>query len=766
MSDAGQPASPPQTLGLPSNPQLIPFEKFDTLNTKPLRPGIGDQEMYWCDGWIPLGPNNLRTLYGVGPKIYTAPGGLTIVFFAFGNIQSTSYCYVELSDGSIVQVDINSMSTTAVAPAGTIINPTPIIGFNQWGSKYIAFSANQTNGYWLWDGSHLFTAGAIGPTITLTDSGIKYTSAPTVTFTTTGSGAGVVLTAVVENGSVVRVDVTNPGSGFAVDDFTLLTFTGGGSDDTATAHVTINASSGPLSGAFVTNGGSQYASTDHLTLSGGGGSGGALQLNLGGGGVVTGITVISPGSGYTSEPAIIFHTSTGSGAAAFVTISTGSIASVTIDAGGTGYTSPPQITIIGDGKNAVVQAHIDDTGTVTSADVLNGGDGYTSALVRFTLGNNAATATAQLMPFGVSGTTMETYQNRMWVGSISDNIPKGLFTAPSDPANFNDADGGGAFPSNDSFLRVQYQCFKQSNGFLYLMADSSINYISGVNTSGDPAVTTFNNLNVDPQIGTPWPGSVQVFSRNIVFANSLGVYVSYGGAVTKISEQLDGIFNSVVSTDGITPNGFYPSSAVANIFGREVYMLLMPIVDSYTGQTVNKLLMWDGKRWFTSPQDVTLTYISEDEINSVLTAYGTNGTDIYPLFQQPTLAFQKVVQSKLWATPHYVYRKVSRDILGILNFYDATGTVTVALDNETGSSSVTAAVASAQLTWTNNSGQPITWTNNSGNPLSWDVAGISIIGPQLAAQYGILMGVTIIADTLDVALLSLTIVEQVYQTLV
>ena len=36
-----------------------------------------------------------------------------------------------------------------------------------------------------------------------------------------------------------------------------------------------------------------------------------------------------------------------------------------------------------------------------------------------------------------------------------------------------------------------------------------------------------------------------VFGRNIVFANSFGAHISYGAAVTKISEELDGVYNTV-----------------------------------------------------------------------------------------------------------------------------------------------------------------------------------------------------------------------------
>jgi hypothetical protein len=275
--------------------------------------------------------------------------------------------------------------------------------------------------------------------------------------------------------------------------------------------------------------------------------------------------------------------------------------------------------------------------------------------------NPVAVATLPVMPFGVSGTTIETYAGRAWIGNGS----KVQFSAPESPSDFSILDAAGAFQSTDTFLRVRWQQFKQTNGFLYLLADSSLNYISGVTVSGTPAVTIFSNQNVDPQIGVTWPYSVQLFSRNIVFANNLGVYVSYGGAVTKVSEPLDGIYESSSRL-----SGWHASSAVANIFNKQVYMILLPIVDLYTGNDVNKLCMWDGKRWWTSEQDQgPLTFINSQEINSQLTAYGTDGTHIWPLFQSPSTGFTKTVQSKLWSNPGYTFTKTSVRIAGIFQAY-------------------------------------------------------------------------------------------------
>lgn len=595
------PADPPRTPGFPSNPTPVPFEQFATLNTKPLRPGIKDDEMYWCDGWMPLGPNNLRTLYDLGDSIYTA-SGTTVSFFGFGNAGATQdqrhagtpLMIVVLADGSIDQVDTSTGTTTNMAAAGTITSSS--VGMSQFGNSYIILVSNQENGYFLWDGTNFYKAGTLAPDIEVTNVGSGYTSVPTVTFSG-GSGSGAAATAVVENEAVVRIYMTNPGSGYVIGDSVTVGFTGGG----------------------------------------------------------------------------------GSGAA----------------------------------------------------------------------------ATVNIMPFGVQGTCVETYSGHVWVGWY-DQIS---FTAPGSVSNFAEADGGGTFMSNDSFLRVGYTALRQSNGFLYLVGDSSMNYISGVQTGGTPTATTFNNQNVDPQLGTPYPGSVQVYSRNIVFANSLGIYVSYGGAVTKVSQPLDGIFNTVPNFGGAN---LY--SAVANIFNIPVYMCLVPIVDIYTGQQVNKLLMWDGKKWWSSSQSQSLTQIATQEINSVLTAWGTDGTDIWPLFQNSSELFRKVVQSKLWSNPWYFFTKTSTRLSGVVNFFEDTEQeLEISIDSELGVSPQIAAAVGKDLTWLNNNEQEISWLNDMGDAISWPGPSL-IVFTQAVGQHGNLIGMTAVTNAPDMAIISLTVVNQTFQT--
>jgi len=512
------PAGPPE-------PQI--FEEFNGVFTTTSRPGVKDDQMWWCDGFMPIGPRFLRTMYGVGPALYTSTK--PIVFFDFANIGATPYMIVVLNDGSIVMVNTVTSAATTVAAAGTITNPSrATVGVSQFGSTYIIIVAQQTDGYFLWDGTTFYKPGDSRP--------------------------------------------------------------------------------------------------------GGGGN----------------------------------------------------------------------------------------------------------------------------MPTAIGGTAVEIYQGRVWIA----NNAVITFSAPGSAVDFSAANGGGNFTSTDSFLRVRFTALKQTNGFLYLIGDSSVNYISGVQTSGSPPVTTFTNQNADPEVGTPWGATPLVFSRNIVFANSFGVHVNYGAAVTKISEPMDGVYNTVSNF-----GSFLPSAAKAIIFAKKIYLLLIPIVDPVSGQQVNKLLMWEGKRWWASEQDVALSYINYQEINSVLTAFGTDGSIIYPLFQQPSVSFTKTVQSKLWDKPgSYNLTKATTRLWGMFRYYSALSPdLRISIDNETSSEPVASSLGPLDAEWVTAADAEAIWHTTTPADATWTTAGegVVVLEPTQVGQNGALTGLTVQTEAADMAIISMMIQNSV-----
>ena len=436
------------------------------------------------------------------------------------------------------------------------------------------------------------------------------------------------------------------------------------------------------------------------------------------GSLAPGVTITDNGSGYSSPPTVATSGGTGSGATFVATVSGGLVTAVTITNPGSGFSAG-------------------DTVTLT----FTGG------------GGSSAAATINLMPFGIGGNAVETYAGRVWVAYD----PYIFWTAPGSVWDFSSADGGGNFQSSDSFLRIGYYALVQTNGFLYLIGDSSVNYISGVQTTstGSPPVlvTTFTNQNADPEVGTPWPGTVDVWSRNIVFANAFGAHVSYGAAVTKISEPLDGVYNTLPNFGGLIP-----SAAKSIIYGKKVWILLLPIIDPITRQQVNKLFMWNGKIWWSSNQSVSLQYIQSQEINSVITAWGTEGQNLFPLFQVPSTNFVKTIQSRFWDTPvgYEFIKTVSRLWALFQRVGTSAVTVNISIDSEAVSDPQDYSIGTTVILTYNDVPEAIPVVNNAAVtiPVVSSLSGVVVLQPTAVGQQGALLGMTISTSAEDLTLIS------------
>lgn len=743
-----------------NEPTPINITAFGTLNTKANRPAIADNEFSWIENFMPIGDGNMRTLPGEGATLYTATGGKTVIYKLPFNFGAVSYIAVFLSDGSAIQVKQSDSSTVTIGAAGTFWTtngdlPTAC----QWQSKYLLIGSTKTsNSYWVWDGTSLYGSGTLAPQVTITDGGLGYTSQPTIT-AYGGSGSGATFSATITNQVITQIAMTNPGSGYLDLEHVKLVITGGGSDNQARATAVVSTTSG-VAAIQVTVGGSGYSADVHITFSGGGGTGAAAVVSSAVNGVITGITVTSPGSGYTSAPTVAFVATSGTGAAAICQMRRGQITSITVDNGGTGYTGAPQVQIAppDDLEFPTIQAEATafvSGGVVTSITVTNPGAGYINAGVELLGGNNAANASVTLMPFGIQATTIETYQNHVWTAVGT----KMSYTGPNNVSNFSTVDGGGSAPASESFLRRQITVLKQANGFLYRFADSSINVISNVQTS-DTGVTTFNNSNVDPQVGTAWRDSIAAFGRALVFANSSGVYALFGGSAEKVSQPLDGLFAKASFTTKVA--GLTPTAATATIYGIRVYAFLFTTTDPYTKTLRNIVCLWDGQKWFASTQVKTPTILSSQEIDSELTAWGTDGTHVYPLYQTATGSLSKVFQTKLSpGRGFFLTKQVNRGYIMVEENAGQPSTVTVTVDTEGPSGQPTTINVNSTLTFIGAGGVPIQFIGSGGANLNFTVTNLFIWGYG-ESTYGKLIGTTLTTSAVDLTMISLTLLLRDY----
>jgi len=391
--------------------------------------------------------------------------------------------------------------------------------------------------------------------------------------------------------------------------------------------------------------------------------------------------------------------------------------------------------------------------------------------------------TATTMPNGIQGTAIETYQSRVWIA----NGAVVSFSGPSNGASFSGSTGGGSFTSNDSFLKNKFTAIRQANGFLYLFGDSSINVISNVQTSGSPLATTFNNQNIDPQVGTPWPNSIQAFGRGLVFANQSGVYALYGGAAEKVSDALDGLFAAGQLQLASSNPTQQPSSALSLIYSIRVYLLLIPVPANFPsssggafssgfssgfgGTTAssgfrNVAAVWDGKKWFVVSQDLPLSYIAGQEINSVISAWGSNGTSVFPLLSTVSSTLTKTWQTKLWSGDAWVIIKQAMRSYVQANDNSGAGyTITGTIDFQNPVDASVAAASTFAVTYSNSS-YAIIWiglasvvfqfTGLGGIPLNFTSPGETVSGINVNGS-GIQIGATLSSTSPDFTLIAFAV---------
>lgn len=426
---------------------------------------------------------------------------------------------------------------------------------------------------------------------------------------------------------------------------------------------------GPI--ATLISGGSNYFFPPVAIIYGGSGTGATAIASVSNGSVVS-LLITNPGSGYLVGDTVQIFFNGGSigsdnGARLEAVLTSGAVTSVTVVNTGSGFTFPPILTVTGGGGTGATLTAVLTGGAISSVTVTAGGNNYSSipAIIIASGANKAAYASITLMPFGVSGSSMETFQQRVWIpypNNSGSNVNGGTFlvTSPGSLTDVATSDGGLTYVSTDSFLKKQYTGIKQTGGYLYPFGDSSVSVISNVQTSGNPLETTFNYQNVDPQKGMTWRDSLQPFSRSLVFANPFGVFGLYGGSVSKVSGKIDDIFQNAVFPP--TVGALTPTSAVANIFEKQVYLILMTIKDPVTLALRNIMLMWDEKEWYIASQASALLYIRTQEVASNLTAYGTDGSVIFPLFNRPSANISKRISTKLYGQQNFTIQKESMGI--------------------------------------------------------------------------------------------------------
>ena len=164
--------------------ETMVFGPWETTNTNGSRPGIKDTELYFTDGFMPVGAGRLRTMPDIGDLFFYAPKPNSaaplkpanrVSFFDFFNIATVPYCFVVTSDGHMWSIDL--YTDTVLELGYTITNPTTTnLDIASWGTQWVLIVASEPNGYFISDGINIYRAGDTVPGIGVVPTGISGTA--------------------------------------------------------------------------------------------------------------------------------------------------------------------------------------------------------------------------------------------------------------------------------------------------------------------------------------------------------------------------------------------------------------------------------------------------------------------------------------------------------------------------------------------------------------------------------------------------------------
>lgn len=299
---------------------------FGGVNIQARRQAINDDEFAWLENAMPVGAGNLKIVPAQSAAL-TTWASQTVASTGSANISGSDYIFGFSTTGAAVQVNLtNGLYTqTVVGANGTFSNSG--VQMTQWKNAGILI-IDPVKGLFDWNVTTANTLTAISNTVTaltITAIGINYTSQPTIGFSG-GGGASAAATADIQMGLAT---VTAAGTGYQVGD--VLTVSGGtlgsaGSGTAASIKVTSVGGSNAITGISLVNTGDYTASpANPVSVTGGYGTGATFTLNFG----IGPVKITNSGTGYTSAPAISVTSGGGTGGAITAVVS-GSLAGTAI----------------------------------------------------------------------------------------------------------------------------------------------------------------------------------------------------------------------------------------------------------------------------------------------------------------------------------------------------------------------------------------------------------------------------------------------------
>lgn len=389
------------------------------------------------------------------------------------------------------------------------------------------------------------------------------------------------------------------------------------------------------------------------------------------------VNVTAGGSGYTSAPSISFSGGHGAGATATAAVAAGELVSITMNNPGSGY-------LPGD----VITVNIGGPGT-------------------------GATAIARIMP-QVFGNRLDVFSGRVWIasGRLLTFTGTGASTGAVGWDDFNPSDASGNTTILDQDLSHEITAIKNLNNYLYIFGDKSVRQIGTISVSS--SVTLFTPLTLASDIGTTFQQTIQSYNRLVLFANVSGVYGIFGASVKKISDDLDGIFESVNFSLALS-SGVIDVAAVSTDGGAiHCYALCVNYNDPVANITRTLILVFQSDRWWIANQGNSLSDIVGIFLaatNSFILYACDAAGHVFPCLADPGGVVPVLVRTALSFDKNpLVSKRLVRSGAGVTSNLAQTFEWTVETEQ---TQDVVVLSAAAIVSWVNNNGINVQWQNNS-----------------------------------------------------
>jgi hypothetical protein len=162
-------------------PDITTVDQWKGLNQQSLRATIDDQELWWNENLYAVGPGDLRSCWGRGGAIYTAPAGVTILRTFFGYYgYPTAFLtqpppgrmgWMFLSDGTVDEVDVDTGAVTHVGAIWQPVSPYWFADAVVWRPRFFGNTPGQRGGVlfgspkgmYAWDGTTVSAPGQPAP---------------------------------------------------------------------------------------------------------------------------------------------------------------------------------------------------------------------------------------------------------------------------------------------------------------------------------------------------------------------------------------------------------------------------------------------------------------------------------------------------------------------------------------------------------------------------------------------------------------------------